>query len=144
VLKADEVCGDSTGDWGCQLDIAPLTPEPPVWAFSGEQTSPGCGWSGTGDIPKEDEGEYTSTPTTHATSAKGYIVTYWATIESENQTVHIPIDNNNVSGPEKAILEGPAKTVWKWIQEKGLGDKVGLQDAFNLAKDIQIGGDFSW
>lgn len=70
---------------------------------------------------------------------KRLTVTYWATIESDDQTVHIPIDNNNVSGPEKAILEGPAKIVWKWIQEKGLGDKVGLQDSFDLAKDIQIG-----
>jgi hypothetical protein len=28
------------------------------------------------------------------------------------------------------------KKVWKWIQEKSLSDKVGLQDAFDLAKDM--------
>lgn len=72
-----------------------------------------------------------------ASASKTYTVTYWATVESGDQTVHIPIDSDNISGPEKTILTGPAKKVWKWIQEKGLGDKVGLQNAFDLAKDMQ-------
>jgi hypothetical protein len=65
-----------------------------------------------------------------------YTVTYWATVECDDQTIHIPIDDNNISGPEKTILNGPAKKVWKWVQEKGLGGKVGLQDAFDLAQDL--------
>ncbi|KAJ5060708.1 hypothetical protein J3E74DRAFT_473903 [Bipolaris maydis] len=69
-----------------------------------------------------------------------YTVTYWATIEHEGQAVHIPIDSSNVSGPEKSIIEGSAgmNKVWKWVQEKGLTDKVSLQDAFDLAKDMQV------
>jgi hypothetical protein len=65
-----------------------------------------------------------------------YTVTYWANVECDDQTIHIPINDNNISGPEKTILNGPAKKVWKWIQEKGLGGKVGLQDAFDLAQDL--------
>jgi hypothetical protein len=67
---------------------------------------------------------------------KDYIVTYCVTVECDNETVHIPIKDGNISGPEKTVLEGPAKKVWKWVQDKGLGDMVGLQDAFDLAKDL--------
>ncbi|KAF1937013.1 hypothetical protein EJ02DRAFT_459075 [Clathrospora elynae] len=67
-----------------------------------------------------------------------YTVTYWVTIEAGDKSIHIPIDGKNISSPEKTIVEGSAgmKKVWKWVQEKGLGDKVGLQDAFDLAKDM--------
>jgi hypothetical protein len=75
-----------------------------------------------------------STPVNPA--SKNYIVTYWATVECDDQIIHIPIDNNNISGPEKIILDGPARKVWKWIQEKGFSGKFGLQDAFDLAKDL--------
>jgi hypothetical protein len=68
---------------------------------------------------------------------KPYTVTFWATVECGEDSMNIPIDSSNVSGPEKLILDGPAKKVWKWVQEKGLGDKIGLQDAFDLAKDMQ-------
>jgi hypothetical protein len=68
---------------------------------------------------------------------KAYTVTYWATVKCGDYTSHIPIDNLNVSGPVKAILDGPAKKVWKWVQDKGLGDNVSLQDAFDLAKDME-------
>lgn len=71
-----------------------------------------------------------------ASTPKTYNVTYWATVECGDQTVHIPVDSSNVTGPEKTILDGAVKKVWRWVQEKGLGDKVGLKDAFNLAKDI--------
>ena len=67
-----------------------------------------------------------------------YTVTYWATIESGDERVNIPVDSSNISGLEKSIIEDSAemKKVWKWIQEKSLSDKVGLQDAFDLAKDM--------
>jgi hypothetical protein len=70
---------------------------------------------------------------------KTYTVTYWATIEAEGDTVHIPIDSENITGAEKSIIESDAsmKKVWKWVQEKGLGDKVGLQDAFDLAEEMR-------
>lgn len=29
------------------------------------------------------------------------------------------------------------KKVWKWIQDKGLDDKISLQDAYDLAKDMR-------
>jgi len=28
------------------------------------------------------------------------------------------------------------KKIWKWAQEKGLSDKISLEDAFDLAKDM--------
>lgn len=70
----------------------------------------------------------------------GYTVTYWATIEAGDQVVNIPIDSANVSGPEKTIIDGSDSGMmkaWKWMQEKGLADEVGLQDAFDLAKELQ-------
>jgi hypothetical protein len=68
---------------------------------------------------------------------KTYTVTYWAKVECADQIANIPIDNVDVSGPVKTILDGPAKKVWKWVQDKGLGDKISLQDAFDLAKDVK-------
>jgi hypothetical protein len=69
---------------------------------------------------------------------KAYAVTYWATIESGDEMVHIPVNSSNVSGPEKAIIEGSVgmKNIWRWVQDKDLSDKVGLQDAFDFAKDM--------
>jgi hypothetical protein len=80
----------------------------------------------------------TGTRAAEAPVPSTYTVTYWATVESGNNTVHVPIDSNNVSGPEKLIIEGNAcmKKVWKWVQEKGFSDKVSLQDAFDLAKQM--------
>jgi hypothetical protein len=69
-----------------------------------------------------------------------YTVTYWATVECGDRTVHVPVDSSNIAGPEKDILDGPAQKVWQWAQEKGLTDKIGLQDAFDLAKGMR-GGD---
>jgi hypothetical protein len=80
----------------------------------------------------------TDTPKPKPPVPTAYTVTYWATIESGDERVHIPVDSSNVSGLEKSIIEDSAgmKKVWKWIQEKSLSDKVGLQDAFDLAKDM--------
>jgi hypothetical protein len=72
-------------------------------------------------------------------TAKSFTVTYWATVECGDDTIHVPVNSSNVTGPEKLILGGPAKEVWKWVQEKGLGDKIGLKDAFDLAKDMKCG-----
>lgn len=71
-----------------------------------------------------------------------YTVTYTAKIECGDKTVHIPIDSDNVTGTEKTIIEGEGgmNKVWKWVQEKSLGDKISLQDAFDLARDMH-GGD---
>lgn len=67
-----------------------------------------------------------------------YSITYWATIEHGNQEIHIPIDSANVSGPEKSIIEGTSamKKLWMWMQEKGLNDKVSLQDVYDLAEEM--------
>lgn len=64
-------------------------------------------------------------------------VTYWATIESGGKEIRIPIDGRDVSGPEKSIVSKGMPKVWMWIHEKGLGDKVGLQDAFDLARSMR-------
>jgi hypothetical protein len=61
---------------------------------------------------------------------------YWATIESEGSEIKIPIDSDSVSGLEKTIATKDLPKVWKWVHDKGLGDKVGLQDAFDLARSI--------
>jgi hypothetical protein len=71
-----------------------------------------------------------------ALAPKTYSVTYWATVKCGDQTIHIPVDSTNTTSPEKIILDDPAKIVWKWVQEKGLGDTVGVKDAFDLAKDM--------
>ena len=70
-----------------------------------------------------------------------YTVTYWATIESGSKEIHVPIDSKHVSGPEKSITNGGMQKVWKWVHEKGLGDKVSLQDAFDLAQSMHEGED---
>jgi hypothetical protein len=63
-------------------------------------------------------------------------VTYWATIESAGQKVHIPVDSRHVSGPEKNIAASGMQKVWKWVHDMRLDDKVGLQDAFDLAQSM--------
>ncbi|KAG9199248.1 hypothetical protein G6514_008691 [Epicoccum nigrum] len=50
--------------------------------------------------------------------------------------IKIPIDSDSVSGLEKTIATKDLPKVWKWVHDKGLGDKVGLQDAFDLARSI--------
>ena len=89
----------------------------PIWSFSGLRAS-------ASDFK--------------ARVSTAYAVTYWVTIESGDTKFHIPVDSSNVSGSENAIIEGSTgmKKVWKWVQEKGLSDKVSLQDAFDLAKDM--------
>jgi hypothetical protein len=48
-------------------------------------------------------------------ASKTYNVAYWATIDCGDQTVHILVDSTNINGPEKMILDGPAKKVWEWV-----------------------------
>jgi hypothetical protein len=90
--------------------------------------------------PAPSMGHEDKLPQPKAQASTAYTVTYWTTIELEHgeQSIHIPIDGDNVCGPEKAIIEGDTgmKKVWKWVQEKGLCDKISLQDAFDLAKDM--------
>ncbi|KAJ4346469.1 uncharacterized protein N0V89_010398 [Didymosphaeria variabile] len=67
------------------------------------------------------------------------VVTYWITVESGEQEMHIPIEPEQVAGPEKDIINTGMKDVWQWVQDKGLGDKVSLQDAFDLAHKMHGG-----
>ncbi|KAH6638991.1 hypothetical protein C7974DRAFT_421633 [Boeremia exigua] len=71
------------------------------------------------------------------------IVTYWATIESGDETINIPIDDKHVHGPEKTIASSGMHKVWKWIHDKGVGDKISLQDAYDLAESMHKGEDES-
>lgn len=76
-----------------------------------------------------------------AAAASSFAVTYWATIESGGDKINIPVKSNNVSGPMKSIANSGMQKVWKWVHDKGLGGKVGLQDAFDLAQSMQMGDD---
>lgn len=84
----------------------------------------------------DDETNLHSTFNSTAPTAQTYTVTYWATARCGDQVADIAIDSKHVSGPEMSILNGPTKKVWKWVQEKGLTNKVSLQDAFDLAKEM--------
>jgi hypothetical protein len=102
-----------------------------------DSAAPSSGWSNAEDASNYNGNNEPTAPAPSKPANKTYTVIYWATVESGDETMHIPIDSNHVSGPEKAILNGPAKKVWMWVQDKGLGNKVSLQDAFDLAKDMQ-------
>ncbi|KAF2685442.1 hypothetical protein K458DRAFT_24710 [Lentithecium fluviatile CBS 122367] len=67
---------------------------------------------------------------------KDLTVTYWATVEDGDRVVHIPIDAHNVTGPEKDVVNMSMKKLWKWVQDKGLEDKISLQDAYDLAVEM--------
>ncbi|KAH7413848.1 hypothetical protein DE146DRAFT_9913 [Phaeosphaeria sp. MPI-PUGE-AT-0046c] len=131
--------GVNTADDGWQSnkqDIETAEEEEPTYGFWGSdqqgQESAECLIGAFG----ADKSSYSAAPV-----SKPYTVTYWATVECGDQKVHIPLDSSNISGSEKTILDGPAKTVWKWAQEKGLGDKISLQDAFDLAKNMTAGAE---
>ncbi|KAF2800424.1 hypothetical protein K505DRAFT_7945 [Melanomma pulvis-pyrius CBS 109.77] len=68
--------------------------------------------------------------------SKDLAVTYWATVESAGKKINIPIDGKNVAGLEKTVIDAGMKKVWKWVTEKNLGDKINLQDAYDLAKEM--------
>lgn len=61
---------------------------------------------------------------------------YWATIKSGGSEINVPICSGDVSGPEKTIATQDLPKVWKWVHDKDLGEKVGLQDAFDLARSM--------
>lgn len=128
--------------WGPDPNAAVSEERVDSWgaADSPAQSYPiGDGWNCPEECvqPEQFRGEKaTPEPTTPA--SKPYTVTYWATVECDGQEAHIPIDSNDVTGSEKTVLDGPAKTVWKWAQEKGLCDKISLRDAFDLAKDMTM------
>jgi hypothetical protein len=123
------------------------------WGFSGRNdclselhTIPAAydgGWNSV--IPDDVAGNAGAVGDVHATKHvhvspphTAYTVTYWATIESDKLSVHIPIHSDNINGLEKTIIEGDPgmKKVWKWVKNMGLEDRIGLQDAFDLARDM--------
>jgi len=117
----------------------------PQDGWNDEELEPQIGTSTTdGNLP-----DTAKSPKPKRQASSAYTVTYWATVKSGDKIVHIPIDSDNVTGTEKAIVESNTmKKAWKWMQDTGLGDKVGLQDAFDLAQDIhevdepaQVAGD---
>jgi hypothetical protein len=142
--RAGGVCCDANGNINENLDAVGVEPEH-TGVCDSETSVRKSSVGGWGRCEGPQSRQCSSAPSGRAFSTKSkpanpapknYTVTYWATVECDDQTIHIPIDDNNISGPEKTILNGPAKKVWKWVQEKGLSNKVGLQDAFDLAKDL--------
>jgi len=117
----------------------------PQDGWNDEELEPQIGASTTDGNPPDAA----KSPEPKRLASSAYTVTYWATVKSEDKTFHILIDSDNVTGTEKAIIEGNTmKKAWKWMQDTGLGDKVGLQDAFDLAQDlhevdepVQVAGD---
>ncbi|KAF2023616.1 hypothetical protein EK21DRAFT_94776 [Setomelanomma holmii] len=105
----------------------------PAFDFFSRRNAPNLG---ANNGPNTYSGSERSAP---SSAIEPYTVTYWAIVEHGDQIISISVDSSNVTGPEKSILEGPAKKVWKWVQEKGLGDRIELQDAFDFAKDMHVG-----
>ncbi|XPT03617.1 hypothetical protein M3J09_012706 [Ascochyta lentis] len=105
------------------------TPWDPCTCREPASLYPGGWGSATSDPPQPQ-------PASHPS----YTVTYWATIESGGKEIRVPIDSKNVCGPEKTVVDVGMQKVWKWIHDKGLNDKVGLQDAFDLAQAMQEEG----
>ncbi|KAF1847744.1 uncharacterized protein K460DRAFT_403070 [Cucurbitaria berberidis CBS 394.84] len=138
----EKVCHCTVWEAGDNLNRhEETTPDNDSW-WGVSRPSSFAGW--VHDPPREPSGsdwgtQEASAPKPGISIPTSYTVTYWATIESSNQTIHVPIDSTNVCGSEKTIIDGEScgmKKIWKWVQEKGLGDKIGLQDAFDLAKDM--------
>jgi hypothetical protein len=117
------------GQWGNDSNGCDL-PKPPsvddgwvgasCWSLGSDWGEPN-----TNAVPKPEPAPY-----------KPCRVTYWANIESGTSTIKIPIASKYVSGPEKTIATQELPKVWRWVHDKGLGDKVGLQDAFDLARSM--------
>jgi hypothetical protein len=61
---------------------------------------------------------------------------YVVQIKSGNDTICIPIKDADVSGREKAVATTSMQRVWKWVQDKNFGDKITLQDAYDLAIEM--------
>ena len=84
------------------------------------------------DAPSTNDTWASAPPT-----SKDLTITYCAVVKSGDHTVQIPIDEDNVFGPETEIINTSMKTVWKWIVDKKLEDRVTPKDAFDLAREVQ-------
>ena len=133
----DPLWAPSSWEYECK-DLAWLinpnsAPGNPGSTGPGPQSSGDDAWASIGNLKDSN-----NAPEPGAPVSTDYTVTYWATVESGDKTVHIPINSSDVSGPEKNIIESSTgmKKIWKWAQEKGLSDKISLQDTFDLAKDM--------
>jgi hypothetical protein len=76
-------------------------------------------------------------------------VKYVVKIEAGEDTIQIPIDSMNVTGHEKDIVVKGMPKVWKWVRETGLGDRVSLNQAYELAKamfqaNVKQDGLYNW
>ncbi|KAJ4373665.1 hypothetical protein N0V86_007808 [Didymella sp. IMI 355093] len=101
-------------------------------AFNSGWVTPPPLWRGCWEASSRHQGSPELRPAIYVPPT----VTYWAAIESAGQKVHIPIDSRHVSGPEKNIAACGMQKVWKWVHDKRLDDKIGLQDAFDLAQSM--------
>ncbi|KAF2191824.1 hypothetical protein K469DRAFT_343200 [Zopfia rhizophila CBS 207.26] len=76
-------------------------------------------------------------------------VTYWAALESANETIHVPIDGLNVSGEQKAAAQ-LAKRLWKVIVHRKWEETTCVQEIYDLASHVlredecQMPGGCSW
>ncbi|KAI4917156.1 hypothetical protein J4E90_003663 [Alternaria incomplexa] len=133
----DPLWAPSSWEYECN-DLAWLinpnsAPGNPGSTGPGPQSSGDDAWASIGNLKDSN-----NAPEPEAPVSTDYTVTYWATVESGDKTVHIPINSSDVFGSEKNIIESSTgmKKIWKWAQEKGLSDKISLEDAFDLAKDM--------
>jgi hypothetical protein len=112
-----------------------------TWGWPSDTWTPPVESSDDPDIPDllaaHHETQPTSTPKPQSMAIpKDLKVTYWAKIESGEDMFQIPIDDKHVSGREKEIVSKSMPKVWKWVRDSKLGDKVGLEEAYELAKDM--------
>ncbi|KAJ4341501.1 hypothetical protein N0V95_007230 [Ascochyta clinopodiicola] len=129
--------GDPWGDCGSRTP-PPYDHNNPSWnsglkfPVSSKPASSDCGgqgWSGP-DTSQSKPWSILHPP---------YTVSYWATIESGDDQIHVNIDSKNVSGPEKSVVNGGMQKLWKWVHDKDLTGKIGLQDTFDLAQAMHEG-----
>ena len=73
--------------------------------------------------------------------SKELAVTYSATAEIGNHTINLPINHDDVSGREKAVMSTTTPKVWEWVQEKKFGNIIDLQAVYDLASKIYHGSE---
>lgn len=125
-------CGHpKQSDQCCPHDQTGFGVDPGCWTTN--DACPGC------HLPKKKYAYKACGFPEHHTRSKPCDVSYWATIESDGEKVHVPIDSKHVSGPgpEKTLIDSVMPKVWKWFHDKGLG--VCLGEAFELAHSMHEG-----
>ena len=71
-------------------------------------------------------------------------VSYWIQLDSANETISIPIDEDCVGGFEKDVAEFSLQTVWDWCEDKKLCDILSLKEMYDMAEVVNLDETASW